>query len=48
MKHIIKRIIRFTKEKKGKKKTKTEEPKGSSEETSDKQEKSQSLMFKHC
>ena len=27
MKHIIKRIVRFTKEKKGKKKSKSEEPK---------------------
>ena len=40
MKHIIERIIRFAKEKKGKKKSKVEEPeKEVVEETSDKQEK---------
>ena len=40
MKHIIERIVRFAKEKKGKKKSKVEEPeKEVVEETSDKQEK---------
>jgi len=40
MKHIIERIVRFAKEKKGKKKTKVEEPEQEvTEETSDKQEK---------
>ena len=40
MKHIIERIVRFAKEKKGKKKTKVEEPEQEvAEETSDKQEK---------
>ena len=39
MKHIIERIIRFAKEKKGKKKSKVEEPEQEvTEETSDKQE----------
>lgn len=40
MKHIIERIVRFAKEKKGKKKSKVEEPEQEvAEETSDKQEK---------
>ena len=39
MKHIIERILRFAKEKKGKKKSKAEEPEQEvTKETSDKQE----------